>query len=149
MKGNSYIPLPPILAHTKAIINVKNNDDQCFKWAISRAINPTDVHPERKTTLLRKPADQLDWNGIEFPVAVEERCIRRFEINNNISVNIFGYEHVIYPLYLSKHHSTDNIVDLLLISDGDKSHYCCIKKFNRLTRKLKILIILCTIAAGV
>ena len=38
--GSSYIPLPKFLAAKKAIINHKNEDDECFKWAITRAINP-------------------------------------------------------------------------------------------------------------
>ena len=29
--GSSYIPLPAFLATKKAIINVKNEDDECFK----------------------------------------------------------------------------------------------------------------------
>src|ERR1043165_10275779 len=37
-------------------------------------------------------------------------------------------------LYISKHES-DTRVDLLLISDGDKKHYCLIKNFNRLMKK--------------
>ena len=35
--GSSYIPLPAFLAAKKAIINLKNEDDGCFKWAIARA----------------------------------------------------------------------------------------------------------------
>ena len=31
--GSSYIPLPKFLAAKKAII--KNDDDECFKWAIT------------------------------------------------------------------------------------------------------------------
>jgi hypothetical protein len=30
LRGNSYIPLPKILANKKAIINIKNNDNKCF-----------------------------------------------------------------------------------------------------------------------
>ena len=37
--GSSYIPLPKFLAEKKAIINLKNKDDECFKWAIIRALN--------------------------------------------------------------------------------------------------------------
>ena len=33
--GSSYIPLPAFLAAKKAIINLKNEDDECFKWAIT------------------------------------------------------------------------------------------------------------------
>ena len=31
LKGSSYFPLPETLMLKKAIVNVKNNDDQCFK----------------------------------------------------------------------------------------------------------------------
>ena len=32
MGGSSYIPLPKYLADKKALINLKNDDQQCFKW---------------------------------------------------------------------------------------------------------------------
>ena len=40
--GSSYIPLPKILAAKQAIINPRNEDDECFKWAITRALNPVE-----------------------------------------------------------------------------------------------------------
>ena len=42
-----YIPLPAFLAAKKAIINLKNEDDKCFKWAITRALNPVEKNSER------------------------------------------------------------------------------------------------------
>ena len=33
--GFSYIPLPGFLAAKKAIINLKNEIDECLKWAIT------------------------------------------------------------------------------------------------------------------
>lgn len=32
--GNSYIPLPPGLWAKKAIVNVKNIDNECLRWAL-------------------------------------------------------------------------------------------------------------------
>ena len=46
LRGKSYIPLPDELAKKNAVINVKNKDDQCFKWCITMALNPTDIHAE-------------------------------------------------------------------------------------------------------
>ena len=41
ISGSSYIELPPKLAKKKAIINVKNeNDQECFKWAVTSAVFP-------------------------------------------------------------------------------------------------------------
>ena len=36
--GSSYIPLPDWLAKKKAIINPKNSDMECFKWAVIAAM---------------------------------------------------------------------------------------------------------------
>ena len=40
--GSSYISLPKFLTAKKAIINLRNEDDECFKWAIRRALNPVE-----------------------------------------------------------------------------------------------------------
>ena len=45
--GSSYISLSKFLAAKKAIINLKNEDDECFKWAITRALNPVEKNCER------------------------------------------------------------------------------------------------------
>ena len=37
-RGSSYIPLPEWLAHKGAIINPKNSDMECFKWAVIAAM---------------------------------------------------------------------------------------------------------------
>ena len=74
LKGKSYIKLPDKLASKKAIINMKNKDDQCFKWCVTRALHPVERnHPERITKKLRAQADKLNWSGnIKFPVAIDE-----------------------------------------------------------------------------
>jgi len=101
LKGSSYIPLPKYLADKKAIINLKNEDNQCFKWCVARALNPVEEHSERVTKKLRKQAEELNWNEITFPVSLNE--IDKFERNNtDLSVNVFGYENFVYPLRISK-----------------------------------------------
>ena len=51
--GSSYIPLPGLLAAKKAIINLKNEDEECFKWAITRALNIVEKNSERIDIKLR------------------------------------------------------------------------------------------------
>ena len=97
LKGSSYIPLPEYLANKKGIINMKNEDDECFKWSITRAMYPIDSHPERITADLIEQSKKLDWSGIVFPVAADAKIIGKFERNNNINVNVFGYETELYP----------------------------------------------------
>ena len=62
----------------------------------------------------------LDFNDYEL---IENR----FEMN----INVFGYENKVYPLYISKKSQTQTL-NLLLITQENKSHYVFIKKFNRL-----------------
>ena len=49
-----------------------------------------------------------------------------------MKVNVFGYENKVYPLCTSKN-SCDQTLNLLLITEKDKSHYVFTKDFNRLT----------------
>ena len=80
---------------------MKNDDDQYFKWSVTRARHPVDKHAERTTKELKDQSEELNWNGLEFPVELHQIGI--FEKNNpGISVNVFGFEGVVYPLRLSK-----------------------------------------------
>ena len=49
----------------------------------------------------------------------------------NINVNVFGYENRVFSLYVSKK-SNEQVLNVLLISNEEKSHYVFIKDFNRL-----------------
>ena len=37
LRGSSYIKLPQSLRSKKAIVNMKNEDNMCFKWCVARA----------------------------------------------------------------------------------------------------------------
>src|SRR6266496_3160721 len=130
LKGSSYIPLPSYLAKKKAIINMKNDDDQCFKWCVTRALNPVDKDQEKVNENLKIQAEQLDWKGVKFPVDLCD--IDRFENRNEgIGIHVFGFESQVYPLRLSKTRNS-RIVILMLISNGETRHYCLIKSLSRL-----------------
>jgi len=124
LKGSSYIELPKALKDKKAVINMKNDDEQCFKWCVTRALNPVDKNAERITRLLREQSQTLRWGG---------RDIDKFErLNPRIAINVFGYEEKkIYPLRISKL-KREMPINLLLIHDGERSHYCLIRDMSRL-----------------
>jgi len=46
LRGSSYIPLTKQLMSKKAIINLKNEDNECYKWAVTRAVHPVDHNAE-------------------------------------------------------------------------------------------------------
>ena len=80
---------------------------------------------------MKDQSERLDWSGLKFPVKLDQIVI--FEkLNPQISINVFGFEdRVVYPLRLSKSKS-EQTINLLLISDGEKQHYCLIKSLSRL-----------------
>lgn len=44
LRGSTYIKLAHDIQIKKAIINVKNTDNQCFTWAILSALYPVPAH---------------------------------------------------------------------------------------------------------
>ena len=140
IKGSSYIDLPKELKNKNAIINMKNEDNnKCFLWCVLRALNPKDTHPERIDKDLKSKENTLNMEGIDYPVNLKD--IKRFEKQNlDISISVLGYskDERIYPLRISeftKKKKEDerkyNIV-LLLIKNGDNSHYCYVKNLSAL-----------------
>ena len=72
--SSSYIPLPDYLATKKAIINLKNEDNECFKWAITRALNPVKRNAERIDRKLENKIKYLQLGGSE--VSSQFDCYR-------------------------------------------------------------------------
>ena len=133
VNAGSYIELPQELKNRKAIINMKNQDDKCFMWCVLRALNPKDNHPERIDNDLKNKVDTLNMEGIQYPVSL--RGIDRFEhLNPEISITVLGYnkEEKVYPLKVSKYTGCVHDIVLLLIKDGEKSHYCLVKNISAL-----------------
>ena len=128
LRGSSWLPLPPDLGNKKAVINMQNEDDMCFKWCIARAKNMVAVHPERITPDLRKQAEEFNWDGCKFPMAVT--AIKQFEKRNaNISVNVFGWNGYVFSLK-NVEEEKEHHVDLILLTSEFKTHYCLVKNFS-------------------
>ena len=130
LTGSSYIKLPTELQHHKhGLINLKNKDNECFRWCHVRHLNPRENNPQRIKKTDKAFMPQLDYQGIEFPVSVKQ--YNKIETQNNININVFGYENKqTYPIYVSKE-KFDDVLNLLLISDDENKHYVYIKNFNR------------------
>ena len=67
---------------------------------------------------------------MDFPVSLKD--YDKIEEQNNININVFGYENKqFYPIYVSKQKNED-ILNLLLITEDENKHYVLIKDFNRM-----------------
>ena len=126
----SYLPLPPELNNSmKELINLKNKDTECSKWCHVRFINPQSKSSDKINKQDKKIASTLDYRGINFPIKACDYEIvdKRF----NIYGNLLGYQNKVFRLYVSKK-SNEKVLNVLLISNEEKSHYVFIKHFNRL-----------------
>ena len=130
--GSTYIKSPDKFKNPmKGLINIKNNGNKCFFffWCHIRHLNLVKTHPERITKEDQNMINDLNYEEIKFPLSKKYYC--RIERQSNICINVFCYENgLTYPVYISdqKFH---NSMDLLLISDKNKSHYVHIKDFDR------------------
>ena len=60
-----------------------------------------------------------------FPLDIND--YEKIEDRFQMQVNVFGYKNKFYPLYIY-----DQTLNLLVITENDKSHFVFIKDFNRL-----------------
>ena len=127
--GSAWIPLPEKLAQKKAIVNMKNKDDFCFKWCVTRAANMVENHPERITEDLREQAEKFDWTDCKFPMPLEK--IKFFEKRNNLSINVYEWNGHASPLIVTKEEKPFHI-DLVFLTKGtDQAHFALVKNFSR------------------
>ena len=130
LKGSSYIELPTELKNpAKGLINLKNKDDECFRWCHIRYLNPQEKDPQRIKKSDKEFIEKLDYSRIEFPITIKQ--INKTEKKNSIRINVFGYEEKQpYPIYISDEKYEDHM-ELLLITKDENRHYVLIKDFNK------------------
>ena len=111
---------------------MKNHDEQCFKWAVTKALNPVAKDPQRVTKILQKQSERLDWEGPEFPTPCSERMFKKFERNNDVSLLVFGHsDKNIIPLYVSTERR-EKVARLFFVRQGGQTHYCVINDMSAL-----------------
>ena len=139
LHAGSYIDLPKELKNKQAIINMKNEDNECFKWCVLRVLYPKDKNPQIVDKDLKSKQDTLNMEGISYPV--DFKGVDRFESQNpDISISILGYSNYerTYPLKISKYTKSKKEdgrkydIVLLLIKDGENTHYCLVKNLSAL-----------------
>ena len=129
LKGSSYIPLPDVLKHKKAIINVKNDDEHCLRYTLRAALFPTSDHPQRISSYPKE--DGLNFDGIKKSTPVSQIC--KVEKLNNLAINVYGWENNKVIIYRISNQPYDvKRINTLLLEQDEKSHYVLIKNLNRL-----------------
>ncbi|XP_043266555.1 uncharacterized protein [Venturia canescens] len=143
---STYADIPRDIKMKKAVVNIKNNDEFCFLWAVTAALHPAENHADR-TSSYPDFETVLKYDGIHFPIALKDIC--KFEKMNNLTINVYGVDKCgkkseIVPLYLSKIKSDKSTIHLLMIEgnigmDVDEEdnfqpiyHFAWIRNLSRL-----------------
>ena len=73
LNGSSYIELPTKLMNPmKGLINMKNKDNECFRWCYIRHLNAQKRHPQRIKKDDKQFIGGLNYKGIEFPASQKQ-----------------------------------------------------------------------------
>ena len=144
MKGAGYSKLPPIITKKKAVINMMNKECEkkcgeckkckeskmCFKWAVTRALNPVDDNPQKVTKELREQGERHEWEGVAFPTRVKD--IHIWEKHNDININVFGYDDEAKKIYTIRIAELKDPLKTINLFLHDDNHYCVVKDLSRL-----------------
>ena len=93
-RGGWYIDSPLWIENKKATIHPKNKNNHCFKYAITAALNYSEInnHPE-KISNLKHFLDNYNWKDIEFPSGLKD--FKKFQQNNERLDLIYYMYHTI------------------------------------------------------
>ena len=135
-RGKSYIESPEWLRNKRATINLQNNDDKYFQYALTVELNHQNIRKNSERISNIKPFinqyNLKDINIKEDRGKLEKNNMaidwKKFAQNNKtIAPNILFVPHntkTIRLAYKSKYnHKSENQVVLLMITDGKKWHY--------------------------
>ena len=120
-------------------MNQKNNDNKCFQYAVTLALNIDQINdrPDRISKI--KPfIEKYNWKDIDFPSTSKDW--KKIELNNEAALNILYVPYgtkIIEIAYKSKHNLTrEKQVILLMICNGENWHYLIVKNLSRLLRAI-------------
>ena len=86
MNGSSYVKNP---LRSSAILNIENNDKNCFIWSILASLHPFNIGQPSRVSLFRQYSTSLYIQDFDLNNALKCTDVNIFEKLNNLSINIF------------------------------------------------------------
>ena len=105
-RDGTNIDSPKWLKDKKSTVNLNNNNDKCFQYAVTLALNLDNIEKNPQRISKIKPfINNYNWKDIDFPPTNKDW--RKLELNNDIALNI---------LYIPHNTKKDNsLIDLKII----------------------------------
>ena len=119
--------LPRELHKKRCCVSIKNiPKNKCFFYCVAAALceNTTKKNKYRKSNQHDKIIELLPFDNMEGPVSIRE--IKYLEKNSCVSVNVYGYDKIPYPYYISEFVKKLYHVDVLL----HNNHYYLIRNMS-------------------
>jgi hypothetical protein len=145
--GSAFIPTPDWLNKRRAIINIRNNDNDCFFKCIYRYFNREKYHHDYRDINsydLNKFLSSRNIDRNMFANGISTESLMNFEKTYKIGINIFSIDsrgpQFTKHEYVSMYNNTNEypIINLGYLIDGNKGHFVLIVKLNCvLTEKYK------------
>ena len=151
LRGRSYIQLPNFLSNKKCCINVKNNDNLCFAYALCSCLEYDKIKKNHDRTtsykMINDIVTKIESLGIAFPVQIITKNIEKIEKALDIAINIYSYDVDVkkeyvgndifgtetynrYPVYNTKRNDIKPTNLLYFSNDETNYHFVWIKNFN-------------------
>ena len=132
--GRGFQVLPPFLANKRCIINVKNNDNRCFGYALLSSLEPNENHHQNIPSSYNQHFAKHHLDIIAYPVKLAD--IPAIEATLPFAINVFSFDddtgHSRCPKYNSPKTGVP-VIDLLYWNE----HYALITNFNRFLGDIK------------
>lgn len=140
--GCNTVWIPQEISLKHATINVKTDDNACFYWSVMAILYPA-VGSVNRQSSYRHYSEEFVLQNLSTPIKLSQ--IKNFEIQNDISINIFCLEkkknnrdqkekYQILPLRLtpSKRERHANLLMLQEFRNPSLHHFIAIKNLGRL-----------------
>ena len=108
------------------LIDIQNNNNECFRQCLVRYVNPVRKNIAKIRNVDRVFAKQLNFKNFLFT-----NKTAKIEKQNNLSINVFGYQNKTSCHIYTLKQTFEKRPDLLLISNTNNTRYVLIKDFNR------------------
>lgn len=128
LSGSSYTPFPDCITLSKSVINIKNTDNDCFRWCCIASRHLPSHHAER-IAHYNNPDFINEWKISDKDLPMKLNRIPFFEKANSVNVNVYTLESddkTKIPLHISKQNNEETI-NLFYYNN----HYGLIKNFSR------------------
>ena len=126
------VRLPHSLRRRKCCFSVafpRNKEGLCFFYAIAGSLARLKRNRTRNCQLYERMVEKMremlpSKDYVQLPVTAKD--IKFFEVNTPISVNVYGFDGVVFPYYLSDFPNREPRVDILLYNN----HYFSISSLS-------------------